>query len=296
MVDYVNKAFNRQSDVEYEWHLDQTILKSMTDSRIESTGTFFNEVSYNSISADFFDYDNWVGQAKVVDMRDKMRKRGWTYLEINGEYDGRKVTGRGRIPFTYNMKQQYQPWLDIEIEDTARIIDCNNIAAIQTKSGDRYFKSGTFFIGLHKPWQGYRVEEAVARDAIRCGADISRFMSNVRVDYKKDGGTVEIYYMLSGNENLIKMITIKNGNKQGRLMLTYHQDIDNPDGQFIQPEAELPEGVNVLSGNVNWLVDVLADKDGLASYPPKAEKTIEDEQVVMDELRKQLRKCRPPMY
>ncbi len=295
-MDYVSEVLNIQSNVEYTWNKDGTLLKSITDSRIDSVGTYTCQVRYNDTSPDFFDYDNWVGEAKIVDMRDKMRKRGWTYFEITGEYEGKKVTGSGRIPFTYNMKQKYPPWLEINIEDTVRIIDCNNIAVVQTKSGEHYYRSGSFFLGLHKPWQGYRVEEAVARDAIRYGGDISKFMSNMRVDYTKGGEKVEIYYMLSGNENLIKMITVRKGDKQGSLMLKYHQKVDELDEKFIKPKAELSKGGNISNEKLHWLVDILADTDGMGDCITEADKTVEEEQDDMDELRKQLRKCRPPMY
>ena len=55
---------------------------------------------HDVLDEEFFRYD-WPEGVKTVDSRDAMHQRGWTYIEVSGEVDGKRISGRGRIPFVY---------------------------------------------------------------------------------------------------------------------------------------------------------------------------------------------------
>ena len=52
----------------------------------------------NVLTEDYFQ-SNWRSDATVMDNRDAMHKRGWTYFRVSGQISGRTVTGVGRTPF-----------------------------------------------------------------------------------------------------------------------------------------------------------------------------------------------------
>ena len=64
----------------------------------------------NNLDEDYFQAD-WPTNANVVDNRDEMHKRGWTYFSVSGNINGQNVTGKGRIPFVYSTSDKYSPWI-----------------------------------------------------------------------------------------------------------------------------------------------------------------------------------------
>ena len=72
------------------------VISTQNENGDISYATYNRDVSYQ----ESFRYD-WPKQAKIVDNRDAMHKRGWTYFVIEGKIDGRAIYGQGRMPFVY---------------------------------------------------------------------------------------------------------------------------------------------------------------------------------------------------
>ena len=72
---------------------------------------YHHEISYQ----EFFRYD-WPKGAKIVDNRDAMHRRGWTYFRIEGNVEGVEVSGTGRLPFVYQAVSWYPPWLRLRVD------------------------------------------------------------------------------------------------------------------------------------------------------------------------------------
>ncbi len=53
---------------------------------------------YDVSDEEYFRY-SWPVGAKIIDNRDPMHKRGWTYFRIDGQIGGEQIQGTGRIPF-----------------------------------------------------------------------------------------------------------------------------------------------------------------------------------------------------
>ncbi|MCK4292593.1 MAG: RNA polymerase sigma factor, partial [Planctomycetes bacterium] len=96
----------------------------------------------------FFQFD-WPDGTKIVDNRDAMHKRGWTYFRITGRINTEKITGAGRIPFVYAARGEYWPWLRLHV-GAKEFVD----------AGD-----GALFKGLSRPWVGLHTIDTVRRDA-----------------------------------------------------------------------------------------------------------------------------------
>jgi len=63
---------------------------------------------YDISDEEFFRY-NWPAGANVIDNRDAMHKRGWTYFTITGRLNGEDISGTGRMRM---LLQRVEPALD----------------------------------------------------------------------------------------------------------------------------------------------------------------------------------------
>ena len=120
---------------------------------------------YNVLYEDFFQPD-WPTTTVVVDNRDAMHKRGWTYFRIRGQVNGRKVFGSGRIPFFYLAGKEYSPWLKLQV-GSLTIVDTYSYAHVSRAQADPpgAYGGGSFFKGLGRPWMGLHTIDTVRRDA-----------------------------------------------------------------------------------------------------------------------------------
>ncbi|MHC4526721.1 MAG: RNA polymerase sigma factor, partial [Planctomycetota bacterium] len=117
------------------------------------------------LEEEYFRYTKPAG-AKVIDNRDAMHKRGWTYFRIEGRIDGDRVSGAGRIPFVYAAAAEHHRWLRLNIADRLEIIDDARQAI--TRRGRKVtasYEAGSFFAGLSRPWMGLHTIDTVRRDA-----------------------------------------------------------------------------------------------------------------------------------
>ena len=131
------------------------LLTSSVDYRFVNASNFVTEYRYNTVGPKQFQYD-WPTSVTVIDQRDQMHKRGWTYFRINGELNGRVISGRGQIPFVYDTAKEHPAWLRLNIGNELEIIDCRAGAQLRRADGTLIatYPTGTFFKGLSRPWMG----------------------------------------------------------------------------------------------------------------------------------------------
>jgi hypothetical protein len=172
---------------------------------------------FNMLEEEYFQY-KWPPEATVVDMRDPMHKRGWTYFEITGQIDGKQVQGRGRIPFVYGTSQTHWPWMVLKV-------------------GDSNIKQACF-AGLGRPWMGLHTIDTVRRDAARqwlwfeteYTPDETKL--HVRVICKE----VNLLYTIDMESDVVEKITfLSKDHPRGEMTFTYLQEIDNVDGEYAEP-------------------------------------------------------------
>jgi hypothetical protein len=234
-----------EAGTEYVVSKDRGLLAIATSGAGEGNGLTHVVLHRNLLSEDYFQFD-WPVGIKIVDNRDIMHKRGWTYFRVAGDIAGQVVFGTGRVPFVYEAGGQYYPWLRLEAGETV-LID----------AGD-----GRLFKGLSRPWMGLHTIDTVRRDAAE------QYVS-FETKYKPGEAKAEVVLTCAGGKlaytidmeaDLIDKITFLSEADQvaGRLQFTYMQDIDNAGGEFSAPRTNRHDFLEDSQG-MGWLID-LAEK------------------------------------
>jgi hypothetical protein len=205
---------------------------------------------------------DWPAGAKVVDNRDAMHKRGWTYFRITGHINGQEVTGTGRIPFVYAASKQFSPWLKLQLADGSKIIDSSAEACVYNKSGEvvARYKGGSFFKGLGQPWMGLHTIDIVRRDAAEQEVWFQTKPSpdsrqvEVVLNFKQS----ELIYTIDMETDVVEKITFAGTNgSEGELRFSYLQDIGNLDNEFTSPRAASFRRSQQDSDGMLWLVKLI---------------------------------------
>lgn len=180
---------------------------------------------YTVLDEDYFRCD-WPSGTKIVDDRNAMHQRGWTYFTVAGDINGRTVTGAGRIPFVYATSENYWPWMRLRV------------------GGDVFVDEE--FAGLSRPWAGLHTIDTVRRDAaerqIRFETRYNKRSGKAKVVLKPENG--QIIYTIDMKHDLIEKIDFI-GQRQGQLIFNYLTDINNRDDRFAKPRNS-DEGFSIL--------------------------------------------------
>ncbi len=216
---------------------------------------------FNVLEEDYFQSD-WPVSAKVIDNRDIMHKRGWTYFRVTGQVNGEKVSGMGRIPFVYATSKQYSPWLKLRV-GSLTIVDTKNEAYVYSSPSEKFVKyqSGSFFKGLTRPWLGLHTIDIVRRDA---AAQRVRFETKhtpgsrfAQVELIREG--LRIIYNIDLETDVIDEITFSTdqGDK-GNLKFSYIQTINEViNAEFASPSRSKSSGASKSSSGLLWLVQLV---------------------------------------
>jgi hypothetical protein len=161
---------------------------------------------------------NWRPKVRLVDDRDQMHKRGWTYFTVQGRISGQKVAGTGRIAFTYAAAKDHTPWMRLRI-------------------GDRRFIDRTFK-GFSRPWMGLHTIDIIRRDAAeekipfetKHGAE----QGKVQITLSAEGRP--LVYTIDMETDVVEKITLSvNEGEAGELLFSYMQDIEGAGSEFAEP-------------------------------------------------------------
>jgi hypothetical protein len=196
---------------------------------------------------------------KIVDNRDAMHKRGWTYFRVAGQLDDKKISGIGRIPFVYATSKQHGPWLQLAVGDDLRIVDDGAAACIRGEGGRLVasYEGGSFFGGLAQPWMGLHTIDFVRRDAaeqqIRFDTEHSRGTGNAKVELVC--GQVKLIYTIDLETDVVDEITFsEQGDTKGYLRFTYLQDVDSVSNEFAKPRIGGSRGPRRKGDGPLWIV------------------------------------------
>jgi len=240
-------------------------LTSFVDYRFNNAPDFQTEFLYNTVGPEQFRY-NWPADIPVVDDRDQMHKRGWTYFSINGIVGEQGITGRGCIPFVYNAIKEHPAWMILQVGNDHVITDSCNGAQICLAEGNvlEEYAPGTFFKGLSRPWMGMHTADIVRRDAAeqRLWFQSERAENEtdaiVVISHEEQQNSTDLIYTIDMENDVIKTITFDvNGQAQGSLIFSYLQDIDQLADQFAEPT--IPAGSQSpkqQSPRIRWLINL----------------------------------------
>ncbi|MCP4260764.1 MAG: RNA polymerase sigma factor [Planctomycetes bacterium] len=215
----------------------------------------------NALDEDFFQSD-WPITAKVIDNRDVMHERGWTYFKVSGQVNGENVSGMGRIPFVYATSAQYSPWLKLKV-GSMTIVDTKDEAYVYSPSSDQYVKyhSGSFFKGLARPWLGLHTIDTVRRDAAaeRVQFETKHTPGSPIAQVELNCEDLRIIYNIDLETDIINEITFSTdqGDK-GNLKFTYIQEINEViQGEFVSPKRSRSRGASKSGSGLLWFVQLV---------------------------------------
>ncbi len=215
---------------------------------------------YNVLEEDYFQ-SNWPATANIVDNRDVMHKRGWTYFRITGQINGKNVLGTGRIPFVYLTSRRFSPWLKLRV-GSLTIVDTYKEAYIYQAPSVQFetYRGGSFFKGLIRPWMGLHTIDTVRRDAAEQHIWFettlmpdSRF-AQVELVYKD----IRLIYKIDLETDAIDEISFFNdqGNA-GNMKFSYLQSIDDVSEEFSHPDKARQRTAPKSSQGLLWLVQLV---------------------------------------
>jgi len=238
-------------------------LTSFVDYRFNNAPDFKTEYLYNTVGPELFQYD-WPADIPIVDDRDPMHKRGWTYFRINGTVGEQEITGRGCIPFVYDAAKEHPAWLTLKIGDDVEITDCSRGAYLRRgdKSIIAAYPAGTFFKGLARPWMGMHTANIVRRDAAeqRIWFRSERAQNEtdvfVVISHEEQQNSTDLIYTIDMENDIIKNITFDvNGQARGSLIFSYLQEIDQLANQFTEPAISVGSRPPIQqSPGIKWLI------------------------------------------
>jgi len=212
----------------------------------------------NVLDEDYFQGD-WPTSARVVDNRDAMHQRGWTYFRVRGNVRGQDLTGTGRVPFTYAAGKEHGAWLKLKVGDALTIIDGGSTAAVQDAQGTvlgRYPR-GSFFKGLSRPWMGLHTIDTVRRDAAEQRVPFeTRLLADGReAQVTAIRGKTKLVYTVDVEADLVRNIAFLVDNATvGSLEFEYLQDTNVRTSEFMAPAARSERVSLRESPGILWLV------------------------------------------
>jgi RNA polymerase sigma factor (sigma-70 family) len=201
---------------------------------------------YNVPDEEYFRY-SWPAGTKIIDNRDAMHKRGWTYFRITGYINGEKVSGTGRIPFVYATAKQFPPWLKLLVAHRLEITD--GLAGAGIYNADKHtfttYPTDAFFKGLARPWMGLHTIDTIRRDAAEQQLPFeTRYTpGNPKAEVILTHEQGKIVYTIDMEKDVIEKITLltnkdKNQETKAELKFSYLGDIEQAGVEFAEPRGK----------------------------------------------------------
>jgi RNA polymerase sigma-70 factor (ECF subfamily) len=214
--------------------------------------------STNVMDGDYFQSD-WPSDARIVDNRDAMHQRGWTYFRIRGDVRGQNISGLGRIPFVYAAAKQHSAWMRLKVGDALSVLDSGSAAVLQDAQGTALgqYPQGSFFKGLSRPWMGLHTIDSVRRDAAQQRAKFeTRLLSRgSQAQVTVLSGKTKLVYLIDIEADLVRQISLSVGDSQvGSLEFEYLQDVTVGQSEFTAPALRGDRATLRESSGLLWLV------------------------------------------
>jgi hypothetical protein len=216
---------------------------------------------FNVLQEEYFQFD-WPQSTTVIDNRDAMHKRGWTYFRISGLVNGKEVSGTGRIPFVYETSKRFSPWLRLQFGDGSKILDNGAEACVfdgSSKEVARY-AGGSFFKGLGRPWIGLHTIDTVRRDAAeqQVWFETKKISGDNKAEVVLTVEQAKLVYTIDMETDVVEKITFAGTNgSEGELRFSYLQDIENVGNEFASPRAGSYRRSQQNSPGMLWLVKLI---------------------------------------
>ncbi|MGB2865444.1 MAG: RNA polymerase sigma factor [Sedimentisphaerales bacterium] len=236
---FISQVEGRQADMERVSSRGKGLLVISKRSSEQGDRIWRTDRHFNVLEEEYFQF-NWPQDERIVDNRDQMHKRGWTYFRITGRINGQQVSGTGRMPFVYAASGKSGPWLELRLSDGTKIIDSASGACVFDRSGKTVasYAAGSFFKGLGRPWMGLHTIDTVRRDAAekQVWFETKHLQGGAKAEIVLTKEQIRLVYTIDMETDVIEKITFSASNgRQGELEFFYLQNIDNPGNEFTSP-------------------------------------------------------------
>ncbi len=221
------------------------------------------------LQEEYFQF-GWPQSARVVDQRDPMHHRGWTYVRLHGQINGEPLTGTARLPFVYAASRARYPWLDLRLGREARAVDGKDGAVLYGRDGRvvAQYAAGSLLKGLARPWMGLHAIDTIRRDAAE---------QRLPFETRQEGGDMARVTVQAGPMTLVYTINMQNdvverigfypanagtsGAPSGELEFAYLQDIDGASAEFVEPRAATDGARRPNARGMLWLTQLLGPQN-----------------------------------
>jgi len=196
----------------------------------------------NVLDEAFFQSD-WPEGTRIVDRRDPMHQRGWTYFRVSGQINGDQITGTGRIPFIYATTKTHYPWADIKVGKSLRIVDSEQGLHLYDATGKTIgsYAAGSFFDCLGSPWMGLHAIDTIRRAAAkrRVAFETKRIGRN-KVEISLTGQKARLAYEIDLERDIVETIkvlraTAPESDAIAIIRFDYFEEIPPADTEFRPP-------------------------------------------------------------
>ena len=261
--EFISMVEGRSNEMEYVSGKGQGLLVIARRGLSEDDNHLRIIHHYNVLDEEYFRY-KWPWGAKVLDQRDAMHERGWTYFKVSGRLNGQKVTGTGRIPFVYALSKQNKAWLKLQVGDDLKIVDSGDEARVY--GGGLVlakYDGGSFFKGLGRPWMGLHTIDTVRRDAAqeRVWFETRRMPNKAQTQVVLTCEQVKLTYTIDMKKDLIEKITFSTQEGQaGELMFSYLQEIEKANNEFAAPRRQSSVRQRENEVGMLWLVKLVNNR------------------------------------
>ncbi|MHC4440125.1 MAG: hypothetical protein ACYS3S_22455, partial [Planctomycetota bacterium] len=261
---FISKVEGRQADMEYVSNRSKGLLVISKRSSGHSDRIWRTDRHFNVLEEEYFQF-NWPQNARIVDNRDQMHKRGWTYFRISGRINKEQVSGTGRIPFVYAASSQSGPWLNLQFANGKKFIDSGTGACVYDAGGKALatYPAGSFFKGLGRPWLGLHTIDIVRRDAAerQVWFETRLLSGGDKAEVTLTQEQTRLVYTIDMESDVIDKIKFSAGNSlEGELEFSYLQDIDNVDGKFASPRIGSYRKPQQNPPGMLWLVNLINNR------------------------------------
>jgi len=242
LTDFLSQVEGRTEDLGYTPLRGEGLLIVARSQAAEKGNDLLVVRRSHVLEKEYFQHFSSAG-AKVVDNRDAMHRRGWTYFTVEGQINGKEVEGTGRIPFVYAVSQRHWPWMKLRIGERTIVDDS--------------------FAGFSRPWLGLHTVDTVRRDAAEQQAwfETKYAPKQQKAQVILTCGQGKLVYSVDMEKDVIDEIKISTTEgKEGELRFSYLQEIDQAGGEFTEPRIRRSYGSKrkVYPGML-WLMKMIID-------------------------------------
>lgn len=179
LSDSIERAEGRPADMELTNRNRSGLLVICNNQGEQGSKIWRIDRHLNVLEEEYF-HVSWPESIPVVDNRDAMHKRGWTYFKISGRIGNHSVSGTGRLPFVHASVRQDYPWLRIRVDGGETFVDTPTGAGTYDQAGLVATQSpgGSYFKGLLRPWMGLHCIDTIRRDAAEQGLQFDTTYDN----------------------------------------------------------------------------------------------------------------------